>query len=845
MADQTQRLEIATVRAEVGSNIVFRFANDAANADSIPTQSGDIQNLKQVVLEIQQDAAEKISISTTIYPNVAAGLAETADQGIFLVQSNDADEIYAVWQNQSGTAVNTGKTALSATAIQAALDASNEAAQAAEDAADVATARTAGFLAPAATAPALRDNGLPLQPGDRYFNTTEQAEYIYKADGWKVNDSLAAIEALESDIVELPIPGGIPKASDSGVIDIGWLPDDLATQEDIQNLADSQSIPMANYSAIRNYSGSARSIRINSVGFAGFFALDELDNSSSDNGGTVLVGYEGRRWKRVFSGLADVKWFGASESSSDSSSAIELAFSSGLPLLLSGAFKAKKKIAGSGSLLLVGLGRDKSSITWESDSESIGLEQSPTSLNQQIRIQDFELISNANISGVMYYSSWSGLSGYTTLTSFSYKFIANRVVIRQVGSGRFTKGIELRNIFGGVIEHCHVYGQAPSAPRAPETYSTTHLYHISNDGSASNTVGVRMWGNHGYNGRYGTLVDDLEALDFHGNDMQACWDCMAVSNTIRKVNQYRITSNHFGGDNTAVSVSNARSFMMSGNEISWGSNRASGATIDLVSIYSVEDYSVIGNTVRGNSAVTTYGHVINGVKIDGVAGNESVYGLVDANRFRDLTSACTQGVNTTSLNFGLANQFNNVSVQFINTKGAGSQQPLRYGTGPHSNPTSAGPLLLLTGIGQSGLAINRDSAGSMQTFHVAGASAAGVITSTATTTAYGTTSDERLKDILRDWDTKNGLSVVNQIIIREVEWKSTGEPDITPLAQQLHSVWPAAVIQGHGEPGDEDFMPWMVDYSRLTVPLVSAIQELSRSVEIMQMKIQSLESEKK
>ena len=146
MADQTQRLEIATVRAEVGSNIVYRFANDAVNADSIPTQTGDIQNLKQILLEIQQDAAEKISISTTIYPSVAAGLAATADQGIFLVQSNDADEIYAVWQNQGGTAVNTGKTALSATAIQTALDASNEAAQAAEDAAEVATNRTAGFL---------------------------------------------------------------------------------------------------------------------------------------------------------------------------------------------------------------------------------------------------------------------------------------------------------------------------------------------------------------------------------------------------------------------------------------------------------------------------------------------------------------------------------------------------------------------------------------------------------------------------------------------------------------------------------------------------------------------------
>lgn len=209
MADQTQRLEIATVKAEVGSNILYRFANDAVGADPIPTDSGPIKNIKQEILAIQEDASEKISISTTIYPTVSAGLAASADQEIFLVQSNDADEIYAVWKNQAGTAVNTGKTALSATAIQTALDASNEAAQAAEDAADVATTRTAGFLAPSATAPVLRDNGLPLQPGDRYFNTTDQAEYIYKSSGWVVNDSLAAIEELQGDLIDPSVGGRI------------------------------------------------------------------------------------------------------------------------------------------------------------------------------------------------------------------------------------------------------------------------------------------------------------------------------------------------------------------------------------------------------------------------------------------------------------------------------------------------------------------------------------------------------------------------------------------------------------------------------------------------------------
>lgn len=237
MADQTQRLEIATVRTEVGSNIVYRFANDAANADGIPTESGNIQNLKQVVLEIQQEATEKISISTTIYPTLAQGLAATADQSIFLVQSNDADEIYSVWQNQAGTAVNTGKTALSATAIQTALDASSQAAQAAESAADVATERTARYLAPSATQPTVRDNGLPLEIGDVWFDTAGQTEYRYTEQGWRANESLQAIAELEAQIAEEPKRGGIPKAGINGNILDGWFPDSIARSQKVSQIS--------------------------------------------------------------------------------------------------------------------------------------------------------------------------------------------------------------------------------------------------------------------------------------------------------------------------------------------------------------------------------------------------------------------------------------------------------------------------------------------------------------------------------------------------------------------------------------------------------------------------------
>ncbi|EPM0509716.1 hypothetical protein R4370_003953 [Pseudomonas putida] len=331
MADQTQRLEIATVRAEVGSNIVFRFANDAANADSIPTQSGSIQNLKQVVLEIQQDAAEKISISTTIYPTVAAGLSATADQGIFLVQSNDADEIYAVWQNQGGTAVSTGKTALSASAIQTALDASNEAAQAAEDAADTAAERTAGFLPPSTEPPATRANGLPLQDGDRYLDLNTGYEMIWFSGEFRTNNLSAA------DIEN-------PSDPDKGAALVGWDGENVSVQ-----LA--QSKKLRSYQEIRDYRGIADRIIIRTKKYAGTFLKRAKLLGDVDDGGMKLVSSDGLvTWEREFTGPVQACWFGPMGAGVDSALAVNAAVNAI-------AAKSPAFLFGSGGEVDVGSGR--------------------------------------------------------------------------------------------------------------------------------------------------------------------------------------------------------------------------------------------------------------------------------------------------------------------------------------------------------------------------------------------------------------------------------------------------------------------------------------------------------
>lgn len=77
----------------------------------------------------------------------------------------------------------------------------------------------------------------------------------------------------------------------------------------VQDVMDSAK-PMADYTALRVYTGRATSVRITSNGIAGFFYRDDADTSSADNGGTIIVSSNAKRWKRFYDGLVDAAWFG-------------------------------------------------------------------------------------------------------------------------------------------------------------------------------------------------------------------------------------------------------------------------------------------------------------------------------------------------------------------------------------------------------------------------------------------------------------------------------------------------------------------------------------------------------
>ncbi|WP_443748150.1 carbohydrate-binding protein [Asticcacaulis solisilvae] len=67
---------------------------------------------------------------------------------------------------------------------------------------------------------------------------------------------------------------------------------------------------LASYSTLRSYAGTPNVVAISAKGIAGTFYRDTADTTSSDNGGTVIVAGT-VRWKRIFNGAYDVRWWGA------------------------------------------------------------------------------------------------------------------------------------------------------------------------------------------------------------------------------------------------------------------------------------------------------------------------------------------------------------------------------------------------------------------------------------------------------------------------------------------------------------------------------------------------------
>lgn len=71
------------------------------------------------------------------------------------------------------------------------------------------------------------------------------------------------------------------------------------------------SLNFPTYNDLRNFAGTNKSAFITGSGISGTFFYDATDTTSPDNGGTIIVSGNGRRWKRQYDNDISVLWFGA------------------------------------------------------------------------------------------------------------------------------------------------------------------------------------------------------------------------------------------------------------------------------------------------------------------------------------------------------------------------------------------------------------------------------------------------------------------------------------------------------------------------------------------------------
>jgi hypothetical protein len=118
------------------------------------------------------------------------------------------------------------------------------------------------------------------------------------------------------------------------------------------------------------------------------------------------------------------------------------------------------------------------------------------------------------------------------------------------------------------------------------------------------------------------------------------------------------------------------------------------------------------------------------------------------------------------------------------------------------------------------------------------ASSVGNISISDTATSFNTSSDLRLKQNVTPF--MAGRQILEKLDVKNFEWRAGGTA-VGLIAQQTHDVYPAAVQIGRGEPGDADFMPWSIDYSKYVPVLVQALQEAHERVDALMRRVAALE----
>ena len=101
-------------------------------------------------------------------------------------------------------------------------------------------------------------------------------------------------------------------------------------------------------------------------------------------------------------------------------------------------------------------------------------------------------------------------------------------------------------------------------------------------------------------------------------------------------------------------------------------------------------------------------------------------------------------------------------------------------------------------------------------------------------TQYNTTSDRRLKTDIRPMSEDEVYALVNGLAPVHYRWRGSGSPDFGYIAQDSYDLNPLLATPGHGEPGDEDFRPWMMEKGREGPWLAAAIRFMLQRLDALE-----------
>jgi hypothetical protein len=215
-----------------------------------------------------------------------------------------------------------------------------------------------------------------------------------------------------------------------------------------------------------------------------------------------------------------------------------------------------------------------------------------------------------------------------------------------------------------------------------------------------------------------------------------------------------------------------------------------------------------GNGIEFQESVygAGYGHLISGINVAGAGTALTISGRQNAATWTEFARFDTSG---------------NLLVGTTTNNGVGMS--LHGGANPYGY-------------------LNSSATSNTAMFFAYNGTTVGTISQNTTTTFYNTTSDERLKDKI---GFATSTDVIDNTVIYDYSWKANGLLDRGVFAQEAKLVKPIAVFEGTDELGKNGSPtnPWQVDYSKYIPDLIVYCQQLKKSLEELNAKVDAQAAE--